>query len=280
MREALRFAGKPLSVTISRVADRWFASIAVEIEHTPPVRENQAAVGVDLGVKTMATLSDGTVIEGPKALRRYLGKLRRLSCSLSRKIKGSTNWCKPVGRLARLHARIANIRCNALHQATTSIVRRFTLVGIEALNVGGMLTNHKLARAIADIGAYEFRRQLEYKTAMHGAVVVMADRFFPSSKMCNRCGAVYAELTLDRREWTCAGCGAFHDRDFNAAINLERFAASCAATACGATSADLGPHGKTKLVALKQEPPHGYLSMLRTTARLLIPRARSPIFRN
>jgi putative transposase len=257
MREALRFVGRPLSVTISRVAHRWFANIAVEVEHEPPVRENQAAVGVDLGVKAMATLSDGTVFKGPKALRRYLKRLRRLSRSLSRKVKFSSNWRKAVERLARLHMRIANIRRDALHQVTTVIVRKFGLIGIEDLNVRGMMANHRLALAIADVGKYEFRRQLKYKTAMFGGGVVAADRWFPSSKLCSVCGWIYAELTLDEREWTCASCGTYHDRDKNAAINLEAFAVSSTATACGATSSGLGARtDKVKLVAVKQEPQH------------------------
>lgn len=258
MREGLRFAGKPLSVTISRMAHRWFASIAVELDHVPPTRENQAVGGVDLGVKTLATLSDGMKIEGPKALRRYLGKLRRLSRSLSRKVKFSANWRKAVERLARLHLRIANIRRDALHQATTCIVRKFALIGIEDLNVRGMLANRKLARAIADIGAYEFRRQLAYKAPMRGSQIMATDPFFPSSKRCSVCGWLYAELTLDEREWTCANCGARHDRDENAAINLKQFAESSPATACGATSSGFGGRmPKVKLVAMKQESERG-----------------------
>jgi putative transposase len=257
MRETLRFTGRPLSVAISRMAQRWFASITVEIEHTPPVRENQAAVGVDLGVKALATLSDGTVIKGPQALRRHLGKFRRMAHNLSRKVKGSANWRKAANRLARLHARIVNLRRNALHQATTSLVRRFTLIGIEDLNVRDLLANRRLAQAIADIGAYEFRRQLAYKAPMWSSQVVMAPRFFPSSKQCSACGAVNAALTLSERAWTCRGCGTAHDRDHNAAINLEKFAASSAAAACGAMSAGLGPHGRVQLDAMKQEPTHG-----------------------
>jgi putative transposase len=256
MREALRFAGKALSVTISRTAHRWFASIAVEVEHVPPVRENQAAVGVDLGVKTMATLSDGTKIDGPKALRRRLGKLRRLSRSLSRKVKFSTNWRKARARLVKLHMRIADIRRDALHKATTAIVRKFTIIGIEDLKVRGMMANHKLALAIADVGKHEFRRQLEYKAKWYGSRVAVAPRLFPSSKMCSVCHVIYAELSLDEREWTCASCGARHDRDENAAINLKAFAASSAVTACGATSAGSGAHHGVKLVAMKQEPEH------------------------
>ncbi len=257
MHEALRFSGRPLSITISRTAHRWFASIAVEVEHLPPQRKNQAAVGVDLGVTTMATLSDGTEYKGPKALRRALGKLRRLSRSLSRKMKFSANWRKAVDRLSRLHLRIANIRRDALHKATTDIVRRFTLIGIEDLNVRGMMANRRLACAVADVGKFEFRRQLEYKAPMWNSRVVIADRWYPSSKRCAVCGWRYAELRLSEREWTCVNCGTHHARDDNASQNLKQFAESSPATACGATSAGLARHGKVKLVALKQELGHG-----------------------
>jgi putative transposase len=256
MREALRFTSRPLSVTISRTAHRWFTSVAVEMGHTPPQRENQAAVGVDLGVKAMATLSKGIKIEGPKALRRYLGKLRRLSRSLSRKVKFSAKWHRAVDRLARLYARIANIRRDALHKATTAIVQQFTLAGIEDPNIRGMMANRRLARAIADVGAYQFRRQLEYKAAWHGSRIVVADPFFPSSKRCSVCYWIYADLGLSEREWTCARCGTVHDLDDNASVNLEEFAVSSTVTACGARSAGLVAHRKVKLVATKQEPEH------------------------
>ena len=269
MREALRFKGRIKSATVSRVADRWFVSLGVEVDHVPPVRENQAAGGVDLGVKAMATLSDGSVIEGPKALRTNLKRLRRLSRALSRKAKGSANRRKAQARLARLHARIGNVRRDALHKATTSIVRKFAVVGIEDLNVRGMLRNGRLARAIADIGAFEFRRQLEYKAPMHASRVAVADRWFPSSKTCHVCGCGHDGLTLCDREWTCDGCGAVHDRDHNAALNLRLVAESSLAaaslpersggsvTACGEEGSGLGLAAKAKPASTKQELEHG-----------------------
>jgi putative transposase len=233
MREEVRFNGRLVSVTVSRVADRWFASIAVEVEHVVPARENQAVCGVDLGVRSLATFSDGTVIEGPKALRANLSQMRRLSRGLSRKVKGSANRRKAKRRIARLHARIANIRGDALHKLTTELVRRFSVIGIEDLNVRGMAKRRSLSRAISDMGFHEFRRQLEYKAALSGSQVVVADRFFPSSKTCSDCGAVLAELALSERAWTCPSCGVEHDRDLNAARNLAVLAAGSAVTACG-----------------------------------------------
>jgi putative transposase len=257
MREAVRFAGKIKSAIVSRVADRWFVSLSIEVDHIPPVRENQVAGGVDLGVKALATLSDGTTIEGPKALRRNIKALRRRSRAHSRKVKGSANRRKSAARLARLHARIANVRQDALHKATTEIVRKFTVIGIEDLNVRGMMANHCLALAIADMGAFEFRRQLEYKAPMNSARVAVANRWFPSSRLCSDCGHLHAGLTLADREWICDGCGAVHDRDGNASTNLKNFAASSAVTACGAISAGLGLATTVKLTAVKQELTHG-----------------------
>jgi len=235
MRESLRFTGKIMSATISRVADRWFAAITVDIpdfSHLPKA-ENQGAVGVDLGVTALATLSTGEVITGPKAHTALLGRLQRLSRSLSRKQKGSSNRRKAKARLARLHARIANIRQDAMHKLTSDITRRFHTVGIEDLNVRGMMANRHLARSIADMSFHEFRRQLQYKAERRGGMVVVADRWFPSSKMCSACGAVQKEMPLSVRQWTCPGCGARHDRDLNAARNLATNAVSSTVSACG-----------------------------------------------
>lgn len=257
MREAVRFNGKIKSAIVSRTADRWFVSLSVEVDHTIPVRETQVAGGVDLGVKALATLSDGTTIEGPKALRRNLKMLRRRSRAHSRKVKGSANRRKSAARLARLHARIANVRKDALHKATTRIVEQFDVIGIEDLNVRGMMANGKLSRAVADVGMFEFRRQIEYKAAMQGARIVVANQWYPSSKTCSDCGCIHTSLTLSDREWTCDDCGVIHDRDHNAAINLKNMAASSAATACGAIRSGVGLAAKTKRIAAKQEPKHG-----------------------
>jgi putative transposase len=255
MRETLRLEGKILSATVSRVADRWFVSVTVEVAHQVPVRENQAVGGVDLGVKALATMSDGGAVEGPKALRSNLKKLRRLSRSLSRKVKGSANRRKAKAKIARLHARISNIRKDGLHKLTTELVNRFAVIGIEDLNVKGMMANGKLSRAVADMGFHEFRRQLDYKAAMAGTRIVVADRWFPSSKTCSDCGHVVPTLPLSVRDWVCPACGSVHDR--NAAINLMNIAASSAVTACGAGSSDDGLAPVVKLSAMKQELSHG-----------------------
>lgn len=227
-REKLRFIGKPLSAVVSREADRWYVSVAVEVEHNVPERE-PSPVGIDLGLATACVLSTGEKFDGPKPMECLLGKLRRASRQHSRKTLGSANSRKSVRRLARIHARISAVRRDWLHKTTTDIVRRFGVIGIEDLNVAGMMKNHCLARAIGDIGWGEFRRQLTYKAALHGASVEVIDRFFPSSKLCSSCGALQEKMPLSVREWTC-DCGAVHDRDVNAAKNIQR--ESLAAWSC------------------------------------------------
>ena len=234
MCEEVRFAGHIRSVTIARHADAWYASFAIEVPYEADLRSDDSVVGVDLGISSLATLSDGSdPIPAPKPLRGYLGKLKRLSRALSRKQRGSNNRAKARTKLARFHRRIADIRADALHKLTTSLTRYRTIV-IEDLNVGGMLANRHLARAIADLGLFEFRRQLDYKAAMAGSMLIVADRWYPSSKLCSTCSVKNASLTLSDRTWTCTSCGTFHDRDINAARNLARYPESWAGSACGA----------------------------------------------
>ena len=238
--ESLRFSGKILGATISRTADKWFVSIQVEMPDAMPIHsgENQA-VGVDLGVSNLATLSDGTIIEGPKPHKALLFRLARLNRSLSRKLgakkgeKKSKNFIKAGKKLSKLHARIGNIRRDALHKLTTDLTQTYSTIGIEDLNVSGMVKNRRLSRSIMDMSFFEFRRQLEYKSSITGSVLVVADRFYPSSKMCSKCGYKADAMPLNVRMWTCPGCGTERDRDINAAMNLENMAASSAVTACG-----------------------------------------------
>ena len=263
MREELRFRGKIVSATISRVADRWFASICVSVSDTDhaaslnlrsiPQAESQGAVGVDLGVSALATLSTGEVISGPKALACLLPRLRRLSRSVARKQKGSVNRRKARLKLARHYARIANIRADALHKLTTDLTRRFELIGIEDLNVKGMLSNRHLSRPVSDMGFFEFRRQLDYKARDTGSLVVMADRWFASSKTCSDCGWKLEELPLSVRSWSCPNCGAEHERDVNAAKNLKEYAVSSTVSACGEEGSDQGRKFLVKPASMKQE---------------------------
>jgi putative transposase len=236
LRESLRFAGKLISATISRIADRWFVSVNVEtadLTHLPKA-ESQGVVGVDLGISSFATLSTGEPpVAGPKAHTALLMRLRRLSRSLSKKQKGSANRMRAKNKLARIHAKIANIRLDAIHKLTDDLTHRFRIVAIEDLNVKGMMRNRCLARSIADMGFHEFRRQLNYKAQMRGCAVVVADRWFASSKICSSCGQKLNTLSLSVRQWTCPSCGVRHDRDVNAAINLKKYAVSSTVSACG-----------------------------------------------
>jgi len=253
MTESLRFNGKIISATISRTADKWFASITVEVpELNLPKAENQGEAGVDLGIHALATLSNGETVRGPKPHKAQLNRLKRLSRSLSRKQKGSKNRDKARRKLSMLHARIANVRSDALHKLTTDLTSRFQTIGIEDLNVRGMQKNKHLSRSINDMGFFEFRRQLEYKAEQRGGLIVVADRFFASSKTCSKCGYKLQTLPLSTRKWQCPKCDTEHDRDINAAINLKQLAVSSTVTACGEGSTGPGST-RVKLPSTKQE---------------------------
>lgn len=221
MREALRFEGKINSATVSRTADRWFISIQVQIPDPIPAQKPDLTVGVDLGVKVLATLSSGEVIDNPRPLARCLKQLARCNRKLARSQKGSKRREKTKRRLQRIHARVANVRKDALHKLTTRLCKDNSCVVIEDLNVKGMLANRKLARAISDVSFGEFRRQMNYKSKLYGCDIVVVDRWFPSSKMCCGCGHIKPDLKLSDRTYRCESCGITVDRDLNAALNLR-----------------------------------------------------------
>lgn len=208
-------------ITVSRRAGRWYASLTVEREPSVTTVPKGGAVGVDLGVKNLATLSDGTVIPNPRALGARLRALRKAQQALSRKVMGSARRERAKGRVARLRARVADVRADAINKATTMIARSYNTVCIEDLNVVGMVKNHHLARSLSDAALGEFRRQLECKTARSGTVLRVVDRWFPSSKTCSNCGVVKAKLSLAERTFNCDACGLSIDRDLNAAINIQ-----------------------------------------------------------
>jgi putative transposase len=202
LRERLRFQGQVKSAIVSRTANRWFVSLSVEVPDEVLPRQNHAVVGVDLGIKTLATVSDksGTyrkTYESPRPRKALAGKRRRLAKAMSRKQgpapgkRPSANFLKANRALARLEARIANIRIDATHKATTDLCRTCSEIVLEDLSVQGMLANHKLAGSIADSGFHEFRRQVEYKAKRYACTVTIAPRFFPSSKMCCKCEHIY-----------------------------------------------------------------------------------------
>jgi putative transposase len=232
-----------LSATVSRTAQRWFVSFTCQIDRAIPDHHQRpgSAIGIDLGVKTLLTGVDdqGNIITiaGPKALRSSLQRLRRASCAHSRKQPGSANGRKAAARLARVHARVANVRNDSLHKATTDLARRYEIVVVEDLNVAGMTRNRRLARAISDQGFGRARQMLGYKTGWNGGMLIVVGRWYPSSKTCSSCGTVRTKLPLSERTYRCGHCGAVIDRDVNAARNLLKLAASGAESenACGGT---------------------------------------------
>lgn len=246
-RERVRFSGQIKQVTVSRTANKWYASILIDTDVLPHERKNHGPVGVDLGINKLAVLSDGTKIEGPKAHKNLLRKLRKLNKALARSkrfrndegyLEDSSNRKKGKAKLAKLHKRIADIRRDSLHKATTYIVLNYDVIGIEDLNVQGMIKNRRLSRSIMDQGFGEFRELLAYKAKWYDSQLFVAGRWFPSSKMCSSCGVVKPTLSLAERTYRC-NCGNEIDRDLNAAINLKTFAASSAEkqNACGEISA-------------------------------------------
>lgn len=235
--ERLPHGYKPKNVVVSRQADKWFVSFKIEIEPimTPKKRD---VIGVDLGVKALATCSDGTVFEGVKAYKKLEAKLSRMQYLLRKKVRGSQNCQKAQKKIARLHLRIANLRKDNLHKITTYLAKNHSRVVMEDLNVSGMMANHKLAKAIGDMGFYEFRRQLEYKAQLYGSEVVTVDRFYPSSKTCSNCQTLKENLSLSERVFKCDHCGLSIDRDLNASMNLEK-AGSSPVSACGLSKSRL-----------------------------------------
>jgi putative transposase len=210
-----------LSATVSEKAGRWYVSVQVEEERADPIPAQGKAIGVDLGVKTLATTSEAVAYENPKALRKNLSKLARMARRHSRKVKGSKNRKKAARRLARMHARIASIRSNALHQATTAIAKtKPCTIVLEDLNVQGMMQNRKMSRAVGDVGMHEFKRQITYKAEQEGSSLLMVSRWFPSSRTCSCCGWIDKDQDLDDRVFVCLDCGYVADRDYNAAKNL------------------------------------------------------------
>ncbi|GGM57921.1 transposase [Micromonospora sonchi] len=254
-----------MSATVRRDGGRWQVAFCVEVDRadrTPGCPGS--VVGVDVGVTHLAVLSTGELVDNPRHLAAAQTRLRRLGRALSRKTgpdrrtgqRPSQRWARASARLGRAHARVSNLRRDGLHKLTTRLARTHGTVVVEDLNVAGMLRNPRLARHITDAGFGELRRQLAYKTAWNGGRLIVADRWYPSSKTCSGCGAVKAKLPLSERTYTCTTCGIILDRDLNAARNL-------AALATGMDTAGSGPvtgrgaDRKTRpggLVATKRQP--------------------------
>jgi len=258
-------AARILSATVRRDGGRWHVCFTVEVE-----RANRApawpasVVGVDIGIKQLAVLSTGELVPNPRHLIDAQQRLRRLGRALSRKTgpdrgtgqRPSNRWQRAANRLGRAHARVANLRRDGLHKLTTRLAHEHGTVVVEDLNVTGMLANRRLARHIADAGFAELRRQLAYKSIWNGGRMLIADRWYPSSKTCSGCGAVKTKLALSEREHECEACGLALDRDLNAARNLAALAAEFDTAGSGPV-AGRGADRKTRVrgqVAVKREP--------------------------
>jgi putative transposase len=254
-----------MSATVRRGGGRWHVAFTVEVQRADraPARP-QSVVGVDVGIKHLAVLSTGELVDNPRHLAAAHQRLRALSRALSRKTspqrrtarRPSQRWQRASARLARAHARVANLRRDGLHKLTTRLAAEHGTVVIEDLNVTGMLANRNLARHIADAGFAEIRRQLAYKTTWNGGRLLVADRWYPSSKTCSGCGAVKTKLALSDREYHCQACGLVIDRDRNASLNLAALAAQYDTAGSGPVAAR-GADQKTRAcgqVAMKREP--------------------------
>ena len=273
--EPLRFEGKVLGATVSCNANRWSVAVQVEVpDSNLPHPMSGTAVGIDVGISTLMALSrplNGEVkIPNPKARKVYRHRLAKLQRRISRQelvrrktnAKRSNRQTKRKIALSKLYYRVSCLRMDAIHKATTAIAKAFETVVHENLNVSGMSKNHALAGSVLDASFREIRRQLEYKTAARSGRVVLADRWFPSSKTCSDCGSVADKMPLSVREWTCPECGCVHDRDLNAAKNLEHIVVGQAmpepssespVTTHGEIAALTVPKGNVKLRSMNRE---------------------------
>jgi putative transposase len=234
------------SATLSFQRGRWHVSLSVKMpDPTPPPRPNGRVVGVDLGIKSLAVLSTGEVVPNPRHLDAALSTLRRMQRACSRRCgpdtrtrtKPSNRWIKARSRVTALHIRVANQRRDGLHKLTTRLVADHDTIVVENLNVAGMIRNRRLARHLSGLGMGELRRQIEYKAPAAGVRVVVADRWYPSSKTCSACGVVKAKLRLSERMFGCESCGMTCDRDLNAAVNLAALASEASQARTISTSA-------------------------------------------
>lgn len=223
MAQVLRWGGEAKQVTISKRAGRYFASVLVEVTNYDKREPTQDMVGLDFGVKNLAILSTGEKLPASNKLKSSLKRLKRLQRNLSRKQKGSERRAKAKQRVARLHLRVANQRAAMLHELSDKLTREYKVVVIEDLNVRGMVKNRPLARVVSDAGFGMLRQQLEYKAHLRGGQIIVADRFFASTKTCSDCGEKNPQVVLGVDEWSCPACGSTHDRDTNAAINLLNY---------------------------------------------------------
>jgi putative transposase len=254
-RKILAGQARVLSATVCFQTGRWFVAFTVDVQRAErsPARPG-SVIGVDLGIKSLAVLSDGRVVANPKHLKTATRTLARRSRTLSRRQgpdrrtgqAASNRWKRANAQRNKVHHRVTNLRRDGLHKLTTSLAREHGTIVVEDLNVAGMLRNRRLARAVSDTGFGEIRRQLTYKTAWTGGTLVIAERWFPCSKTCSGCRAVKPKLSLSERTYLCEHCGLVIDRDHNAALNLALLVERTVAGSCPETLTGRGADRKTR----------------------------------
>lgn len=249
--------GKIKHLTISQDGEQWYCSVNVELKcKEKSVSTNSDVVGIDVGLKTFATMSDGSVIENPKILKKHEKRLATSQRRLSRKQKGSRNRYKQRNKVQRLHRTVRNVRRDFQHKATAHMIAKYEGFAMEDLNIKGILSNHCLSKAVSDCGWFEFKRQLRYKSEWSGKPLVEIGRFEPSSKTCSGCGWINKNLTLKDREFVCLECGQVMGRDLNAAVNIRNIGLDILRGTQELTPVEIGGHSSAyagQCQSLKQE---------------------------
>jgi len=252
--------GRIINATVSQRANKWFVSVTMEQPDKVFEGKKDETIGVDLGIKELATCSDGTIFKNPRILKNKLKKLKILQKMIEKKIEGGENREKARRRLAKLYYKISCIRTDNIHKITTRLTKTKSCVVIENLAISNLMKNHKLAQAISDTGWCEFCKQLKYKGKKFNCNIIVADRFYPSSKMCSQCGNIKKDLKLSDRIYCCEVCGLEIDRDLNAAINLKKFSTVgfTGFKACGERDRYLDTSESKQVASMKQEATIGF----------------------
>jgi putative transposase len=248
-----KWEGSPKFLTVSKDGNQWYCSVTCKVNLLDKQYSQDNIVGIDVGLKEFATLSDNTVIPNPRHLNKKLKKLKREQRWLSRKTNGSNNRIKQIKEVQTVHRKVRNTRKDFLHKITSNMIAKYSGVVLEDLNIRGMMKNSKLARHISDVGWYEFARQLEYKSVWNAKHYVKIDRWFASSKICNKCGSKKVDLKLSDRMYVCEDCGNIVDRDFNASKNILAEGLNVLQTTVGHTGSNACGEDKVHVFPVKEK---------------------------